>query len=110
MRADSTYLSLFVSSDVQRSFVGGCYDPIIASTTVLGACLSQKHCDALPNTVCEDFDGDGPRCVCAPDTEPLARDPNTGLTPGCAPTPNRLKAVPIEMCAKRFSLDVRKVR
>ena len=37
-------------SDTQRTFVGGCYDPVVRTTTVGGECLDDRHCVELPNT------------------------------------------------------------
>lgn len=33
-----------------------CHDPIIATATIGGRCLGQKHCNSLGNSVCQDDD------------------------------------------------------
>ena len=38
---------------IRRTFVGGCYDPIVRTRTLLGPCRDQVHCSNLVNTVCE---------------------------------------------------------
>lgn len=96
---------------IGRSFVGGCFDPIVETKTVNGECLDDRHCVNLPNTMCE---GDPlvsskRRCKCRPGALALARDPQTGLVPGCTTVDTRRLNSTVEVCMKKFSLTVRKV-
>ena len=39
---------------LQRTFTGGCYDPIVRSPTLHAPCLADRHCDHMPHTRCSE--------------------------------------------------------
>ena len=60
-----------------------CKDPIVLTSSVGGYCLIDKHCSALPGTICtDDYPGEGgtfKRCECQDDLKPALPDPTLGI-------------------------------
>ena len=64
-----------------------CKDPIVLTSSVGGYCLIDKHCSALPGTICtDDYPGEGgtfKRCECQDDLKPALPDPTLGIIKRC---------------------------
>ena len=46
--------SQFLLPGLQRTFTGGCYDPIVRSPTLHAPCMANRHCEHMPHTRCSD--------------------------------------------------------
>ena len=78
------YFSLFPIQPMKLKY---CKDPIVLTSSVGGYCLIDKHCSALPGTICtDDYPGEGgtfKRCECQDDLKPALPDPTLGIIKRC---------------------------
>ena len=85
----------------------GCYDPIMHTPTVGGACLHQTHCDQLDNTECVK-DPEETVCRCVKDFTPRQPEEDTHLVLGCDMLANE-ELEDIESCRHNFFIENNRV-
>ena len=88
-----------------RAIKTGCFDPIAKTQTVNARCLSDRHCEFLPNTECipNYQNPDIKTCRCKKGTLPMPHLKETGLVPGCEES-EFTKKLTEEYCKRRFTL------
>ncbi|XP_059080304.1 uncharacterized protein LOC131878372 [Tigriopus californicus] len=92
--------------DIQRSFVGGCFDPIGQTKTLNGMCLADLHCSGLAYSYCLKLNQSATQglCVCNPGFVPMERSNENGLILGCRPRSAGDSRVELENCAMNLTL------